>query len=549
MTPILEHTTRMAVLPAYVAAAASAAFVVYLALLAVYRLTFHPLAGYPGPFLAKTTPWRDVYHAWRGDKHLDFYELHQRYGPFVRYGPNTLSVNDPAALKAIYGHRANVRKSDFYLAFPAVPGAFSTHTALDRHAHARKRRVMSHAFSDQALKGVEDYVLGYVRAFVGKLTAATADGDGHGLGHGSAGGGGPDGWSPARDVAEWCTYLGFDVMGDLAFGKSFSMLEGDVPENREAAFLLTQAAKRHNITGPMPWLHQSGLDRLLFRKINQDRDRYLAFSRKQVGQRTQSDVWKSDRKDFFYYLLNSKDPETGEGFGKQELWGESNTLIIAGSDTTSTTLTGAIFYLLHNPAALARLAAEIRTTFATSESIRSGPSLNGCVYLRACIDEALRLSPPVGAVLPRLTLPGGLDVCGRHIPPGIGVGCPIYALHHHADHVPDPFAYRPERWLAGEVEASGGDEGVRRLHDVFNPFSVGPRGCIGKPMAYLELSLALARLVWAWDMRLAPGELGKVGAGAKGMGTGREREGEFQLEDIFVSNKVGPMAQFRPRQD
>lgn len=83
-------------------------------------------------------------------------------------------------------------------------------------------------------------------------------------------------------------------------------------------------------TGPMPWLHQSGLDRILFRKINQDRDKYLAFSRKQVGQRTQSDVWKSDRKDFFYYLLNSKDPETGQGFGKAELWGESNTLIIAG---------------------------------------------------------------------------------------------------------------------------------------------------------------------------------------------------------------------------
>ncbi|KAL1630658.1 hypothetical protein SLS54_000529 [Diplodia seriata] len=543
MTPIMEH----AILPVYVAGAASAAFVVYLVVLAAYRLTLHPLAGYPGPFIAKITPWRDVYHAWLGDKHLDFYELHQRYGTFVRYGPNTLSINDPAALKAIYGHRANVRKSDFYLAFPAVPGAFSTHTALDRHAHARKRRVMSHAFSDAALKGVEDYVLGYVRQFVGKLAGG--------------GGGGGDGngeeWSPVRDVGEWSTYLGFDVMGDLAFGKSFNMLEGDVPENREAAFLLTQAAKRHNITGPMPWLHQSGLDRILFRKINQDRDRYLAFSRKQVGQRTQSaDLWKSDRKDFFYYLLNSKDPETGEGFGKQELWGESNTLIIAGSDTTSTTLTGTLFYLLHNPPALARLTAEIRTAFPSSssspETIRSGPALNACTYLRACIDEALRLSPPVGAILPRVTLAGGLTVAvdgghHHHIPTGVGVGCPIYALHHHAAYVADAFAYRPERWMAGENEA--GEEGVRRLHEVFNPFSVGPRGCIGKPMAYLELSLALARLVWACDMRLAPGEAGRVGAGGKGLGRGREREGEFQLEDIFVSNKTGPMAQFRARRD
>lgn len=518
-------------MPAYVAGAAFAATVLYLVLLSLYRLTLHPLAGYPGPFLAKITPWRDVYHAWRGDKHLDFYDLHQRYGTFVRYGPNTLSINDPAALKAIYGHRANVRKSGFYLSFYAAPGVFSTHTALDRAAHARKRRVMSHAFSDAALKGVEDYVLTYVRSYVDKL----------------AGGSTKSTWTPAKDVSEWSSYLGFDVMGDLSFGKSFNMLEGDVPENREAAFLLTQAAKRHNITGPIPWLHQSGLDRLLFRKINQDRDKYLAFSRKQVGQRTQSDVWKSDRKDFFYYLLNSKDPETGQGFGKAELWGESNTLIIAGSDTTSTTLTSTIFYLLHNPSALSRLTAEIRATFDTSESIRSGPQLNACAYLRACIDEAMRMSPPVGAILPRVTLAGGIDILGRHIPEGVGVGSPIYALHHHSDYVPDAFSYQPERWIAGENE--GGETAVSALHSVFNPFSIGPRGCIGKPMAYLELSLALARLVWAYDMRLADGEMGKIGEGRKGLGQGRERENEFQLEDIFVSNKVGPMAEFRPREE
>jgi hypothetical protein len=83
-------------------------------------------------------------------------------------------------------------------------------------------------------------------------------------------------------------------------------------------------------TGPMPWLHQSGFDRILFRQLNKDRDDYLAFSKNQVGQRTDSDIFNSNRKDFFYYLLNSKDPETGRGFAKGELWGESNTLIIAG---------------------------------------------------------------------------------------------------------------------------------------------------------------------------------------------------------------------------
>jgi cytochrome P450 len=502
----------------------------------IYRLRFHPLAGYPGPFLAKITSWHDVYHAYKGDKHLNFYHLHQKYGTFVRYGPNTLSINDPAALKAIYGHKANVRKSDFYLSFRAAPDVFSTHTAIDHAAHARKRRVMSYAFSEAALKGVEDYVLVHVKEYLQRLAGmSSADNTRAAMGK-------TDEWTDGRDVSKWSSYLGFDVMGDLCFGKAFGML-GHNPENRDAVFLLAQAARRHNVTGPMPFLHQSGLDKYLFSKMYYDRKKYLAFSKKQVAERAASKVLDSDRKDFFYYLLRSKDPETGEGFSQSELWGESNTLIIAGSDTTSTTLTSTIFYLLHNPTALRRLNSEIRAAFATVEDIRAGPTLNGCKYLRACIDEALRMSPPVGAILPRTVLPGGLEILGSRLPAGTGVGVPIYAIHHHSEYVHDPFRYNPSRWLP----EGQSPESAEKLQSVFNPFSIGSRGCIGKPMAYLELSLALGRLIWTYDMRLASGDAGKLGEGRPGMGMGREREDEFQLEDIFVSEKTGPMVEFRLR--
>ncbi|UKZ81786.1 hypothetical protein TrVFT333_009559 [Trichoderma virens FT-333] len=494
-----------------------AAFVTILSVISIitYRILFHPLAKYPGPFLAKFTEWRDVYHAYREDKHLDLYDLHKRFGPIVRYGPNTLSFNHPAALRAIYGHKANVRKSDFYLSFPATPGAVSTHTAIKRSVHARKRRVMSHAFSEAALKGVEEYVLAHIRLYIQKLA-----------------GGSSGEWTEPRNVSKWSTYLGFDVMGDLSFGKSFNMLEGDIPENREAAHLLAQAAKRHNTTGPLPWLHQSGFDRILFRKLNKDRDQYMAFSKKQVRSRMNSSIFNSTRKDFFYYLLNSKDPETGQGFAQR-------------SDTTSTTLTSTIFYLAHNGAALDRAYKEVNSKFNSVEAIRAGPELNSCTYIRACIDEALRMSPPVGAILPRQTLDGGLEVLGEKLPAGVGVGCPIYALHHNADFVQDPFVYRPERWIIGEA---ANEASLKSLRDVFNPFSIGPRGCIGKPMAYMELTIALSRLVWAYDMQLAPGKLGEIGEGNPGLGKGRERPGEFQMSDIFVSKIDGPYVSFRPRQ-
>jgi cytochrome P450 len=148
---------------------------------------------------------------------------------------------------------------------------------------------------------------------------------------------------------------------------------------------------------------------------------YMAYSKTQAIERSKIGL-DTDRKDFFYYLLNARDPETGKGFTGPELWGESNLLIIAGSDTTSTALAGSFFYLVHNPSTLKKLTDEIRSTFETVEDINSGLTLNLCTYLRAVIDEAMRLSPPVGGILPREVLPGGLEVDGIHIPEGTYLG-------------------------------------------------------------------------------------------------------------------------------
>lgn len=88
----------------------------FLALLSlvVHQLYFHPLAKYPGPLLGRITRLYDLYHAYKGDKHILLYQLHQKYGTVVRFTPNTISINDPAALKAIYSHGANVTKNEFY---------------------------------------------------------------------------------------------------------------------------------------------------------------------------------------------------------------------------------------------------------------------------------------------------------------------------------------------------------------------------------------------------------------------------------------------------
>jgi cytochrome P450 len=105
--------------------------------------------------------------------------------------------------------------------------------------------------------------------------------------------------------------------------------------------LLGRAARRNYTVGAMPALLHSGIEKYLppFRGMYQDRGRYLAFGKKQVMARTKDradGLTDSGREDIFSFLLKAKDPETGESMEMPELWMEGNTLIVAGSDTSST---------------------------------------------------------------------------------------------------------------------------------------------------------------------------------------------------------------------
>ncbi|KAI9842226.1 MAG: hypothetical protein M1837_007371 [Sclerophora amabilis] len=535
MAQTLESLARMP----FLIAVAITASLVYAVIVVIYRLTFHPLAKYPGPFLARITDWYSVYHAWKGDRHIEFYRIHQKYGKFVRFGPNRLSVNSNTALKTIYGANANVQKSTFYNVFTHFFKTSSTQTLVDKVKHGRKRRVLSYALSDRALKAMEEAVLQNVRTFCGYLRADKNTKDVNSVSSTAHHTGG--GWAPAKNMANWAGYLSFDTMGDICFGRSYGMMNGD--ENRYIIDVLADGAQGLNIVGHMPGLLKIHLDKLLFRKLVQGTQRYEAYSKAQSDARVRQDP-QIECRDVFQFLLEAKDPETGQAFSMPELVSESSLLIIAGSDTTSTALAATLFYLLHTPNALETLKSEVRSTFNEVEEIRSGAALSSCRFLRACIDEAMRLAPPVGGLMPREVLPGGIDIDGDHVPGGIDVGTPIYALHHNEQYFPAPFNFRPSRWIANREDQLSADS-VTLAQSAFCPFSVGPRGCVGRSMAYMEMTISLARMVWLYDMRL--GEMYALGEGNSNLEAGRRREEEFQMIDKFVSKVDGPMVQFRAR--
>jgi hypothetical protein len=105
------------------------------------------------------------------------------------------------------------------------------------------------------------------------------------------------------------------------------------------------------------------------------------------------------------------------------------------------------------------------------------------------------------------------------------------------EYFPDPFSYKPERWLQAEGE-KGAPGSLKAMNDAFAPFSVGSRGCAGKSMAYLEINLLIAKALWYFDFKPAPGKLGDVGLSDKG---------EFHIHDVFISTHDGPWLTFTPR--
>jgi len=219
-------------------------------------------------------------------------------------------------------------------------------------------------------------------------------------------------------------------------------------------------------------------------------------------------------------------------------------------------LAACFFYLSRSKSAYAKATKEIRTLFTSTTELNDSSKLNKCAYLRACLDESMRMAPPVASALFREVEDGGACIDGHHIPAGYDIGTCIYSIQHSAANFADPFTFMPERWLsdaevrpgigaesdAGRVES---EERIKKAREALTPFSFGPRSCIGKSLAVMELMRIMAGVIYHFDWRIADGKAGRLGEGALGNEWGRHRQGEFQLYDHLTAARKGPVLQFR----
>lgn len=249
------------------------------------------------------------------------------------------------------------------------------------------------------------------------------------------------------------------------------------------------------------------------------------------------------RKDFFHWLFGAKDPETGEGYSIDELYAECEVLIIAGSDTTAIVMSAAFFYLARNPEIQEKLAQEILATFSSYDEIKAGATLSGCKYLTAFLHETMRMAPPVAAEPPREVREGGTTVNGHYFPAGTLLSTAFWAQQYNKDYYPQPMKFSPERWIVGEQGST--EESVALAESAFCAFSTGSRGCVGKNMAWLEMRIVLAKALWKYMIVQDPTD--NLGGGSPSDRPGRQVKDQYQVYEIFVANRKGPMVQLKER--
>ncbi|KAK3388721.1 cytochrome P450 [Sordaria brevicollis] len=461
-----------------------------LLLSSLYNLHLHPLRSFPGPLLHRASLFPYLYHQLTGRLPYTVHTLHRQYGPIVRISPNSLSFSDPQAWKDIYGHRAHgeeeFAKPRVFYRLKTIPPSLLSET---RENHSTLRRLMAHGFSERSMRAQEGLIGGYVDELVRGLKRHCFGAPGQQEGEEGKEEGGKEGKKKvAQNMVAWYNWTTFDVIGDLAFGEPFGCLE-----KAEYDPWVDAIGKSIRFGSVLLAIRLLGLEDWVMPVLRRLSDRSRRFHLRRTMDKLERRVnLKMERPDFLEGLLRKREEW---GMDMQRLAANASLLIVAGSETTATLLSGATYLLLKHPEAMKKLTEEVRSTFKSDEEITLS-SVNSLEYMLACLNEAMRHYPPVPIGMPRVVPKGGAKVAGTFVPQGTVVAVWQWATNHNEQHFTKPFEYHPERWMHDPQFA--GD----RL-DAVQPFVIGPRNCLGKNLAYAEMRLILAKVIYNFDMQLA----------------------------------------------
>ncbi|KAF2092489.1 cytochrome P450 [Rhizodiscina lignyota] len=445
-----------------------------------YRVlsTNHPLHHIPGPLAARASQLWLFWSLYRGHPRQIQKDMHERYGPVVRIGPNEVSIADAASLNVIYGGKPWLKGKSY--SFTASGGAATHEVALsairDPKEHAFRRKIWDRAFSIASLKNYQPFITKRVEQLCEQLDRRCS--------------------AVSIDLYQWLSYLVFDVMTDLAWsGGGDAVLKGRDPDGAIAS--ARYSLHIAGMTKVLPWLakHLLGLPwidskTLEFRRFSSD------MFVKRMNDKNNTD--KESPKDVFYHLL-SEGSEDGRQWSINALQADSRQVVTAGADTTVSAIAYLFFCLLRSPNHYKRLQKTIDTEFPHERPLEYD-ALAKLTLLDAYVNEALRLEPPIPFQNQRIVPESGYSINGISLPPGTHVRAALYAIARLPNEFSSPDEFRPERWLIGE----------RVPNERFNakasaPFILGPYHCVGRNFAMQEMRYTVASLVRRYNMRFADG--------------------------------------------
>ncbi|KAJ3802151.1 cytochrome P450 [Lentinula aff. detonsa] len=491
----------------------------------VIALLFLTLANIPGPFLSRYSSLPLALHSRGGKRHLYVHSMHQKYGPLVLIAPGHISCSHPDAINVVYAQGEHaLPKSDFYKAFviDGTPNLFNTQNRLE---HTKRRKALAHPLSYKSVKEMEEWIANNMLKLIRNLDRESSGGEGN-----------------CTNMHAWFNCFTFDVISDLAFGQSLGMLDrgtdvlpdssrGNGQDTGVAAMigLRGRAAAFLGLFPPLVAFGKTGLlirwlllhfwPDPLIRKGLSSSDMLSDIATTCVRKRMSSTNNDSEtiRDDLLHRLLTELRKseqlvdDSKEPLDEKVVVTEAMLLLTAGSDTTADSAAAILWYILAQPAVHQRLVAELDENIgivshdlAAADELPKHDQVKSLPYLTATIQEALRMFATNAFGLPRVVSDSSKPVTlmGTNIPPGTELSVPAYTIQRDRDiWGEDAYEFKAERWLQ-DAESSE-SVGVKKADPKYLlTFGAGPRMCIGKNLATLQLHLLISTILLRYKLEL-----------------------------------------------
>jgi cytochrome P450 len=317
--------------------------------------------------------------------HRHVLRLHEKYGPVVRLGPSEVSFIDGAAWKDIYSLKRCRQIERDPKSFPSLTpnGAKFDLLTYSPSDHAKYRKILNPSFSEKATKEYEPTVQQNTDNFIKKLSGKLQNQD------------------AKINLTQWFQWLTFDMVVDVVFGEPFDCV-ADERSHPCLALSMDLVSLSSFIVFVTWWtglknflIKSSGVEALFVNMVRSKCERYSES--------------KSKKASVFSNLKRDGDP-----LNQPEIDGNLTALVIAGSETTGFILTAASYYLATNPECFRKAADEVRSAFSSAAEINDD-ALRKLPYLRAAVDEALRMTPAEPNGLARTVVVDGLDIANQYI--------------------------------------------------------------------------------------------------------------------------------------